>query len=97
MQQLKLDQLYLNTVEHKANPNATNQALYVFNLLNEATRLLLYKEQDRVTRLTDEPILIKNYTYIGGKVVPSEELDKVILDNFRKCSANIFLTEKEND
>ena len=79
------------------NPNATNQALYVFNLLNEATRLLLYKEQDKVTRLTDEPILIKNYTYVGGKVVPSEELDKVILDNFRKCSANIFLTENEND
>ncbi len=79
------------------NPNATNQALYVFNLLNEATRLLIYNEQDKVTRLTDEPMLIKNYTYVGGKVVPTEELDKVILDNFRKCSATIILTEKKDD
>jgi hypothetical protein len=41
-------------------------------------------------------MLIKNYTYIGGKVVPTEELDKVILDNYRKCSANI-LVEKKDD
>lgn len=79
------------------NPNATNQALYVFNLLNEATRLLIYSEQDKVTRLTDEPMLVTSYTYVGGKVVPSEELDKVILDNFRKCAAGTILLENKDD
>lgn len=79
------------------NPNATNQALYVFNLLNEATRLLIYSEDNDVTRLTDEPMLISGYTYVGGKVVPKEDLDKAILDNFRKCSAGIILTEKKDD
>ena len=79
------------------DPNATNQALYVFNLLNEATRLLIYNEEADISRLTDEPMYISGYTYIGGKVVPKEDLDKAILDNFKKCSAGIFLTEKKDD
>ena len=79
------------------NPNATNQALYVFNLLNEATRLLIYSEQDTITRLSDEPILISGYTYVGGKVVPTEDLDKAILENFKTCAAGSFLKEVEYD
>ncbi len=79
------------------DPNATNQAVYVFNLLNEATRLLIFSEENVIQHLTDEPMYSYSYTYVGGKLVPTEELDKVILNNFKKCAGGVIFLEEDND
>ncbi len=79
------------------DPNAVNQSLYVFNLLNEATRLLIFSEENVIEHLTDEPMYSYSYTYVGGKIVPTEELDKAILNNFKECAGKIVFLEKDND
>ena len=58
------------------------------------------KENPLVEHLSDskpDPETLK-ITYVNGKMVYSEELDKAILKNFSTCKAfKIFKTELEDD
>lgn len=80
----------------------SNRQSYIFDILAEVSRTVYEydKENPLVEHLSDskpDPETLK-ITYVNGKMVYSEELDKAILKNFSTCKAfKIFKTELEDD
>lgn len=79
------------------NPQASDvQTAYIFNLLNEVTRRFITSEEYYTQKVTDEPTVSVSYTYINGKIVPSEEFDKAMFKNFQTCAGiNYFKDDEE--
>lgn len=62
---------------------------YIYDVLNE-TSSKLYAQKDYSLlkeRLDDDPIRSYEPTFVNGKIVASEELDKAMLKNMRTCDA----------
>lgn len=73
--------------------NSTRQR-YVFDVMNDVTRTLLYDEENDplIDKIDDEKLQNSSLTYVNGKLVSSEALDKAIFKNFKTCgSREIFL------
>ena len=66
----------------------TNRQRYVFDVMNDVTRTILSGNESKtlVEKVDDEPQSINNLTYVHGKLVASEELDKAIIKNFKTCA-----------
>lgn len=91
---------------HKANTiiagknSDSNQQRYVFDVMNDVTRMIL-KEEDGIEFLTEKFEIegsdpISQLTYINGKLVSSEELDKAMIKNMETCaSKDIFLDDRK--
>lgn len=78
------------------NPQASEvQTAYIFNLLNEVTRRFITSEEYYTQKITDEPIASASYTYINGKIVPSEEFDKAMYKNFQTCAGMNYFNDEE--
>lgn len=78
------------------NPQASEvQTAYIFNLLNEVTRRFITSEEYYTQKVTDEPTASSNYTYINGKIVPSEEFDKAMYKNFQTCAGMNYFNDDE--
>ncbi len=78
------------------NPQASEvQTAYIFNLLNEVTRKFITSEEYYTQKITDEPIASASYTYINGKIVPSEEFDKAMFRNFQTCAGMNYFNDEE--
>lgn len=73
------------------------QTTYIFNLLNEVTRRFITSEEYYTQKLSDEPSVGINYTYINGRVVADEEFDKAMLKNFKTCAGFEYFKEGEDD
>ncbi|GBF23059.1 TPR repeat-containing protein [Candidatus Gastranaerophilus sp. (ex Termes propinquus)] len=68
-------------------------ARYIYDILNEATRSLVQdgEYQYLVEHLGDDSqIKGGQITYIGGKVVITQELDRAMVSNFRKCKSEAY-------
>lgn len=62
---------------------------YIYDVLNETSKKL-YAQDDYANlkeKLNQDPIRSYQPTFINGKIVASEELDKAILKNMRTCDA----------
>ena len=70
------------------------ESTYIFNLLNDATRKFITSDEYYAQKLTDEPLGNIGYTYVNGRIVPDEELDKAILKNFKTCAGFEFFNEE---
>lgn len=91
---------------HKANTiiagknSDSNQQRYVFDVMNDVTRMIL-KEEDGIEFLTEKFEIegsdpTSQLTYINGKLVSSEELDKAMIKNMETCaSKDIFLDDRK--
>ena len=78
------------------NPQSSEvQTAYIFNLLNEVTRRFITSEEYYTQKITDEPTASSNYTYINGKIVPSEEFDKAMYKNFQTCAGMNYFNDDE--
>lgn len=73
--------------------SSTLQSAYIFNLLNEVSRKFITSEEYYSQKLTEEPAAASSYTYVNGKIVPDEEFDKAILNNFKTCSGFDYFKE----
>ena len=62
---------------------------YIYDVLNETSQKLYAQEDYSVLkeRLDKDPIRSYEPTFVNGKIVASEELDKAILKNMRSCDA----------
>lgn len=62
---------------------------YIFDVLNEtASKLYAQEEYSNLKeRLNKDPIRSYTPTFVNGKIVASEELDKAIVKNMKTCSA----------
>ena len=89
----ELEKAALRIVE---TPDASNlQSTYIFNLLNEVSRKFITSDEYGTQKLTDEPAGSISYTYVNGKIVPDEEFDKAIINNFKTCSGFEYFKEEE--
>ncbi len=72
---------------------------YVFDVMNDVTRTILANEDnDLVEKIDDEkPAADDKLTYIHGKIVLSDALDKLILKNFRVCSVRKLIEENVDE
>ncbi len=78
------------------DPDTTNlQSAYIFNLLNDVTRNFISSQEYYSKRLSDEPTTALSYTYVNGKIVPDEEFDKAIIENFKTCAGFEYFNEEE--
>lgn len=71
------------------------QTAYIFNLLNEVTRRLITSDEYFAEKITDEPTVSVQYTYIDGRIVPSEEFDKAMYKNFKTCAGIAYFKDNE--
>ena len=62
---------------------------YIYDVLNETSSRLYSQEDYSVIKekLDDNPIISYHPTFVNGKIVSSEELDRAMLKNLRTCSA----------
>ncbi len=68
----------------------TSANRYVFDVLNDVSRTLVAKNQyDYLTEKVDD-VSANSLTYVHGKIVASEALDKAILENLRTCDTKDF-------
>ena len=81
----------------------SNRQSYIFDILTEVSRTVYEEEKNNplVEEFTERelksPDLMK-VTYLNGKMIYSEELDKAIMKNFSTCkSFKIFQKELENE
>lgn len=77
----------------------TNRQRYVFDVMNDVTRIILNSEEQTymIDKVTDANVHTNGgITYVNGKIVLSDELDKAVLKNFKTCgSKKIFLEEDD--
>ena len=66
----------------------SNTASYIFNMLNDVSRILVANDDYYylVEKIDDKPTG-DGITYVNGKIVASDALDRAMLENFKKCSA----------
>lgn len=89
-----LDELEKATILITDSQGNSTRQRYVFDVMNDVTRTILYDEEKdlMINKINDEKLFHSTLTYVNGKLVSSEALDKAILKNFRTCGAKeIFL------
>lgn len=71
------------------NPNTTR---YVFDVLNQASRSIIDNDGYNylIEKIDDEPSNVESVTYVNGKIVASEALDKAMLKNFKTCETKDY-------
>ena len=80
----------------------SNRQSYIFDILTEVSRTVYEYDKENplvenISASKPDPETLK-ITYINGKMVYSEELDKAIMKNFSTCKAfKIFKTEIDED
>jgi tetratricopeptide (TPR) repeat protein len=94
-----LDEMQKATTLITGNEGATNRQRYVFDVLNEVTRYILAEDESNqmfAAKLAtpDEPAGTKGITYVNGKLVATEALDKAMMQNFSTCNAVKIFTEE---
>lgn len=74
-----------------------NKSVYIFDVLNEVSRTLVITDEYKylVENLEDTPGKKAPVTFIQGKIVASDELDRAILKNFRNCRSKHFFDDYE--
>ncbi|MFI3299839.1 MAG: tetratricopeptide repeat protein [Candidatus Gastranaerophilales bacterium] len=78
----------------------SNRQMYVFDVMNEVTRLILPETNmsAMIEHIDDEPMKMKGVTYVHGRLVATDELDKAIAKNLKTCgSRHIFVEEIDED
>ncbi len=98
-----LDEMQKATLLVTGNEGATNRQRYVFDVMNEVTRFILAEDESNQifgAKLSspNEPAGTKGITYVNGKLVATEALDKAMMQNFSTCNAaKIFKEEITED
>ena len=75
--------------EGNVNVNAQN---YVFDMLNDMSMALIINNDYKYLLEQQQSNVL---TYDGGKMSATEDLDKQILKNLKKCEAKEFIGEDE--
>ena len=77
---------------------------YIYDVLSDVTQKMVAQGdyQYLVEHLNDDVVRKDKYnenelTYVGGKLVVSEEFDRAMLKNFRKCAAGSVFSKSDED
>lgn len=90
-----LDEMEKATTLITDKEGASARQRYIFDVMNDVTRTILSENEKKyMVDKIDEERVNTPVTYVNGKLVSSEELDKAIIKNFRTCGAKkLFLDE----
>lgn len=71
--------------------NNSNTSSYVFDVLNQISRILVIDDQYKylVEKIDNEPTS-GELTYVNGKIVATDALDRAMLKNFSNCETKEF-------
>lgn len=72
----------------------SNTSIYVFDILNDVSRALVANDQYKylVEKVDNEPSG-NEITYVNGKIVATDALDRAMLKNFRTCETKGFFED----
>lgn len=80
-------------ISNSDNAN-TNTSTYVFDILNEVSRTLVVNDEYRyLVEHIDDNEQSNTVTYVNGKIVSTDELDKAMLKNLKTCESKSFFEE----
>lgn len=70
----------------------SNTSTYVFDVLNDVSKTLVINNQYKyiIEKVDDENSSASGVTYVNGKIVPTDALDRAMLKNFRTCETKNF-------
>ncbi len=92
-----LDEAEKATVLITDSEGHTNRQRYVFDVMNDVTRTIISEKEKQfmVDKIDNEEVANpSSITYLNGKVVASDALDKAIVKNFKTCGAKkLFLDD----
>lgn len=72
----------------------TNTSTYIFDILNEVSRTLVVNDEYRyLIEHFDDTKSNNTLTYVNGKIVATDELDKAMLKNLKTCESKSFFEE----
>lgn len=95
-----LDEMSKATSLITDSEGATNRQRYIFDIMNDVTKDYMAEkgEQYFVEVLDKAQLADRNLTYINGRLVASDELDKTMMKNMKTCgSKKIFLEDIDED
>lgn len=71
-----------------------NIASYIFDVMNDLSRTLVINNQySYLVDKVDEKNSSNEVTYVNGKIVATDALDRAMLENFRTCETEKFFKE----
>lgn len=93
-----LNELEKATMLVSTDSSNSNTASYIFAILNEVSKTLVQNNQYDylVEKIDNEPSKTAGITYVHGKIVATEELDKAMLKNFRTCETKDYFNNEES-
>ena len=93
-----LDELKKATLLVSNTDNFSNRQRYIFDVMNDVTRTILANQDNElVEKISDEKSEQSKITYVNGKMVLTDDLDKAIMKNFKVCGAKKIIEEDIDD
>jgi tetratricopeptide (TPR) repeat protein len=96
LRHLRMYKEALNEIEKAtilAGNTASNKKTtgYIFDVMNELSRTLATRDEYKyLVEKVDNQTSSKDVTYVSGKIVATEALDRAILENFKTCETEDF-------
>lgn len=89
----EIEKATILVTNNSSDKNTTN---YVFDILNEISGILLINNPNSnlVEKLDDEPVG-NGLSYVHGKIVATDALDRAILKNFKTCQAEDYFKNSQ--
>ena len=83
-----------STLISTSSDGISAQQRYIFDVMNDVTRTILANsENDLVENFSKEHSESSKVTYINGRLVMSDEMDKAIIKNFKVCGAKKIIQD----
>ena len=89
-----------STLISNSQTGISSRQRYVFDVMNDVTRTILANsESDLVEKLSDDKDSEEHsqITYVNGRMVFTDELDKAIMKNFKVCGAKKIIQNDIDD
>lgn len=87
-----------STLIANSKTNISSRQRYIFDVMNSVTRTILANsENELVEKLDDKSDEHSQITYVNGRMVFTDDLDKAIIKNFRVCGAKKIIQEDIDD
>ena len=77
-----------------SNAQENNSSSYIFDILNEVSRTLVSNDEYKyLVEKVDDEQSGDEITYVHGKIVATDALDRAMLKNFKTCDTENFFKE----
>lgn len=93
-----LDELEKATTLITNSSGITARQRYIFDLMNDVTRTILASQDNSlIEQINEEKSKHSKVTYVGGKMVLTDDLDKAIIKNLKVCGAKDIFKDEIDD